>query len=135
MKYPLQSDDTGKLVLRLTLGILMLLHGIAKMQNPEASMAGIGKMLAAHGLPAFVAYGAYIGEVLAALMIILGAFTRIGALLIVANMIFAIWLAHANDIFTLGKQGGWAIELQGFYLFCGVALYFLGSGRYAVKPD
>ena len=135
MKYPLESDNTGKLVLRLTLGILMLLHGIAKMKNPEASMAGIGELLAAHGLPAFIAYGAYVGEVLAALMIILGVFTRIGALLIVANMIFAIWLAHANDIFALGKQGGWAIELQGFFLFCAVALYFFGSGRYAVKPD
>jgi putative oxidoreductase len=135
MKYPLESDNTGKLVLRLTLGILILLHGIAKLQNPEASMAGIGKMLQANGLPAFVAYGAYIGEVLAPLLLIFGVFTRIGALLIVANMLFAIWLAHTSQIFTLGKQGGWTLELQGFYLFCAVAVYFLGSGRYAVKPD
>lgn len=26
------SDDIGKLILRLTLGVLMLLHGIAKMR-------------------------------------------------------------------------------------------------------
>src|SRR5688572_2025110 len=134
MAYPLQSDDTGKLILRLMLGVLMLLHGISKMQDPGA-MAGIGKQLTAAGLPTFIAYGAYIGEVLAPLMLILGIFTRIGALLIVVNMIFAILLAHANDIFTLGKHGGWAIELQGFYLFSAIALYFLGSGRFAVKPD
>ena len=134
MAYPLQSDDTGKLILRLTVGVLMLLHGISKMQNPGA-MTGIGNQLTAAGLPAFIAYGAYIGEVLAPLMLILGVFTRIGGLLIVVNMIFAIALAHANDIFMLSKHGGWAIELQGFYLFCGIALYFLGSGKFAVKPD
>jgi putative oxidoreductase len=134
MAYPLQSDDTGKLILRLTVGVLMLLHGIAKVMSPDA-MSGIGGMLASKGLPAFIAYGSYIGEVLAPLMIILGIFTRIGGLLVVANMIFAIGLAHAAQLLTMGKQGGWALELQGFYLFCGFALYFLGSGKYAVKPD
>ena len=134
MAYPLQSDDTGKLILRLMLGGLMLLHGIHKMQDPGA-MVGIGKQLTAAGLPAFIAYGAYIGEVLAPLMLILGIFTRVGSLLIMINMIFAILLAHSKDIFMLGKHGGWAIELQGFYLFTAIALYFLGSGKFAVKPD
>ena len=134
MAYPLQSDDTGKLILRLTVGVLMLLHGIAKATNPEG-VGGISGMLVSKGLPGFIAYGAYVGEILAPLMLILGVFTRIGALLVVVNMIFAIGLAHVADIFTLGKQGGWAIELQGFYLFCAIALYFLGSGKFAVKPD
>jgi len=134
MAYPLQSDDTGKLILRLTVGVLMLLHGISKATNPEG-VGGISSMLVSKGLPGFIAYGAYVGEILAPLMLILGVFTRIGALLVVVNMIFAIGLAHVADIFTLGKQGGWAIELQGFYLFCAIAIYFLGSGKFAVKPD
>lgn len=135
MRFPLQSDNTGKLVLRLTLGVLISLHGIAKLSEPGAAMAGMGNMLAAKGLPAFVAYGVYIGEVLAPLMLIAGVFTRVGAMLVVGNMLFAIWLVHTQQIFTLGKQGGWALELQGFYLFCGLALFFLGGGRFAVKPD
>src|SRR6185503_17455170 len=134
MAYPLQSDDTGKLILRLTVGVLTLLHGIAKATNPEG-LGGISGMLVAKGLPGFIAYGAYIGEILAPLMVILGIFTRIGAVLIAVNMLFAIGLAHAAQIFTMGKQGGWALELQGFYLFCAIALYFLGSGKFAVKPD
>jgi putative oxidoreductase len=134
MAYPLQSDSAGKLILRLTVGILLLLHGVSKMMDP-AGLGGMTKMLAAHGLPAFVAYGVYIGEVLAPLMVILGVFSRVGGLLITINMIFAIWLVHAADLFTFGKQGGWALELQGFYLFCGLAICFLGSGRFAVKPD
>ncbi len=135
MKYPLQSDDTGKLVLRLTLGVLILLHGIAKLMNPAGAMGFITGQLAAMGMPAFVAYGVYIGEVLAPLLILLGFYARIGGLLVVANMLFAITLVHTSQIFTMGKQGGWALELQGFYLFCGLAVYFLGSGKFAVKPD
>jgi putative oxidoreductase len=134
MAYPLQSDDTGKLILRLTLGVLLLLHGIAKATNPEG-VGGISGMLVAKGLPGFIAYGAYIGELLAPVMIILGIFCRIGGLLALAHMIVAISLVHAQQIFTMGKQGGWALELQGFYLFCALALYFLGSGKFAVKPD
>jgi putative oxidoreductase len=44
-----KSDDTGKLVLRVALGILILLHGIAKVGK---GVDGIGGMLASHGLPA-----------------------------------------------------------------------------------
>ena len=135
MKYPLQSDDTGKLVLRLTLGVLILMHGAAKLMNPAGAMGFISGQLAAMGMPAFVAYGVYIGEVLAPLLLIFGFFTRIGGLLVVANMLFAITLVHTSQIMTLGKQGGWALELQGFYLFCGLAVYFLCSGKFAVKPD
>lgn len=54
MTYPLQSDDTGKLIVCLTVGGLMLLHGVAKMVDP-GSVTGIGGMLAAKGMPAFIA--------------------------------------------------------------------------------
>jgi putative oxidoreductase len=135
MKYPLQSDDAGKLILRLTVGVLILFHGISKLMNPAGAMGMIGGALASMGLPAFIAYGVYIGEVLAPLMLILGIFSRIGGLLVMANMIFALTLVHGSQIFTMGKQGGWTLELQGFYLFCGLAIYFLGSGKFAVKPD
>ena len=95
----------------------------------------ISGQLASLGMPAFIAYGVYIGEVVAPLMIILGVFSRIGGLLVVGNMLFAIGLVHTSQLFTMGKTGGWALELQGFYLFCGAAVYFLGSGRFAAKPD
>ncbi len=134
MNYPLQSDAAGKLILRLTLGGLMLFHGVSKILDP-GSVSGIGGMLAGMGVPAFLAYGVYVGEVLGPLMVMLGFFSRIGALLIVINMVVAILLVHSADLFTLGRGGRWALELQGFFLFCGLAVYFLGSGKFAVKPD
>ena len=130
----LLTDDIGKLILRLTLGVLMLLHGMAKVMNPE-SVSGIGKNLASKGLPELVAYGVYAGEVLAPLMMIVGFFTRIAGAITVANMIFAIVLVHSHQLFMLTKSGGWQLELQGFYLLSGLALVFLGSGKIAARPD
>ncbi|MEN8711603.1 MAG: DoxX family protein [Arenicellales bacterium] len=130
----IHNDAMGKLVLRLTVAILMLFHGVAKIIHP-GSLEFIGNSLTAIGMPSAVAYGVYVGEVIAPLMVLIGFHSRLGGLLIVVNMIFAILLAHPGDIFSLTKHGGWALELQGFYLFGGLAIALLGSGKFAVKPD
>jgi putative oxidoreductase len=124
------QSDLGKLVLRLALGILILLHGIAKLKG---GLSGIEDMLAAQGLPTFLAYGALVGEVLAPLMLILGFYARIGALLVVVNMLFALVLAHLGQLGMLNEQGGWALELQGMFLASALALALLGPGRYGVN--
>ncbi|MED5467131.1 MAG: DoxX family protein [Pseudomonadota bacterium] len=126
----LENADLGKLIVRLTLGGLMLFHGIAKLLNGVGFIEG---QLASHGLPTILAYGVYIGEVIAPLMVILGYQTRIGALIIVFNMIVAIALVHGHQLLTLSSNGGWALELQGFFLFTALALIFLGPGRYKLK--
>jgi len=128
------NDAMGKLTLRLTVGILMLFHGVAKITNP-GSLDYIGNTLANIGMPSSVAYGVFIGEIVAPLMVILGFYSRAGGLFIVVNMLFAIGLAHSGEVLSLGKHGGWAIELQAFYLFGGLAVAMLGSGKFAVKPD
>ena len=130
----MKCDDTGKLILRLTLGILMLFHGVAKIQSPSI-VEFLAGSLSTNGLPSFFSYGVYIGELLAPALIILGIFTRYGAMLIIINMLFAILLMHSGEIFALSQHGGWKLELQGFYLFIAAAIVFLGSGRYAIKPD
>src|SRR5690606_21076062 len=78
--------DVGRLVLRVTLGLLVLLHGVAKLRG---GIDPIGGMVTAAGLPGFIAYGAYVGEVLAPLMLIAGFHARIGAALVIVNMLFA----------------------------------------------
>lgn len=134
MNSLLNNDAAGKLVLRLTVGILMLFHGVGKLLHP-GSLDFIGSKLAGFGLPDILTWGIYAGEVIAPLMIILGIMARLGGLLIVINMLFAILLVHTGDIFALTEHGGWRLELQGFYLFGALAIMLLGSGRYAVKPD
>ena len=123
------ADDIGKMVLRVSVGALILLHGIFKLQN---GIGGIAEMLSGHGLPAFLAYGVYLGEVVGAVLVIVGLFTRIGALLMVGNMLVAFGLAHMQELFSRGQMGGWALELQGMFLFGSVAIVLLGAGRYSV---
>jgi putative oxidoreductase len=123
------GDDFGKLVLRLALGILVLLHGISKVKG------GVGfltPLLTGIGLPPWVSYGVYIGEIVAPIMVILGLFTRVGAFIIFVNMVFAIVLVHRPELLTMTKQGGWALELQGMFMFTALALIFLSPGRYAM---
>ena len=124
------SDDLGKLVLRLTLGILMLLHGIGKLMGDTSY---IGRMLQGVGLPEYLSWGVYVGEILAPLLVIVGWYSRVGSLLIAVNMVFAIVLAHQSDLFRLGRSGGWALELQGLFLFVAVALMLTGPGRISVN--
>lgn len=128
------SDEIGKLTLRLTVGVLILFHGVAKIMHP-GSLEFIGNTLSGVGLPSVIAYGVFIGEVIAPLMVIAGFHARVGGLLIVVNMIFAVVLAHTGDIFSLTEHGGWSLELQAFYLFAGLSVTMLGSGKFAIKPD
>ena len=122
-------DDLGKLILRLGLGALLLLHGLAKLDGGVDWLAG---MVSGYGLPSFVAYGVYAGEVIAPLLIILGIYTRIGGLIAVVNMLFVFGLVHMKDFFMLSKSGGWALELQGLFLIGSMAVLLLGAGKYSL---
>ncbi|SRR6266567_6051750 len=123
------TADLGKLVLRLTLGCLLLLHGVAKIHN---GVAGIVGRISQVGAPSEVGYLVYIGEVLAPLLLIAGLWTRAAALIAAINMVVAVLLAHPSQLGELGRSGGWALELQGFYFFTAVAIMLLGAGKLSV---
>ena len=123
-------EDIGKLILRLTVGILLLLHGIGKLQH---GIDFIEQVVTGAGLPSFVAYGVYIGEVLAPIALIIGFKTRLAAWLVTMNMILAVSLARSGDIGSLTGSGGWALELEAFYFFGALAISYLGAGRYSLS--
>jgi putative oxidoreductase len=125
----MEKNDVAKLLLRLALGVLILLHGIAKLKGgPGFVMGVVGKA----GLPGAVGYGVYIGEVLAPLLLIAGLWTRVGALIVAVNMAFAVYLVHVPQLWTLSQTGGWTLELQGMYFVTAVAIALLGAGRCSV---
>lgn len=122
-------QDTGKLILRLALGLLILFHGVSKLMNGiDPILAGVTSA----GLPRAFGYLVYVGEVLAPILIVIGFFTRPAALVVCINMLVAVYLVHTSQIFTLSKTGGWALELQGMYFFTALAIALLGAGRYSV---
>jgi len=48
-------------------------------------------------------------------------------------MLFAIGLAHSGDLLRVTKTGGWAIELQAFFLFTALAIMLMGPGRLGIN--
>ncbi len=125
-----KNNDLGLLVVRVSFGLLMLLHGIAKLQHGTGFIADV---LSSFGMPSAFAYGVYIGEVIAPLMLILGFRTRIAAAVIAFTMVVAGYLVHSPQFFSLSETGGWALELVGLFFFGTLALFFTGGGRYSVS--
>lgn len=126
------SADHAKLILRLAVGLLVLFHGIYKLQNP-AAMDFVGGAFASVGLPAGLAYLIFIGEVIAPVMLIVGYQIRVAALLIATNVVVAILLVHTGQLFTLSPMGGgYALELQVMFLAGALAIFGLGAGKYTL---
>jgi putative oxidoreductase len=125
------TDDIGKLLLRVTLGGILLFHGVYKLTH---GVEWIKPRLAQVGLPGALAYGTYLAEAVAPLLLIVGYRVRLAALIIAFDMCMAIGLVLRHQIFALSPTagGGWAIELQALILCAAVSVALLGAGRYGV---
>ncbi len=95
---------------------------------------GLTISLAAKGIPTFFMYLVHVSEVLAPVLIILGIFTRLSAASIVGTMLVVLYVAPF-PLMAMGEHGEWAIEIQMFYLFIPLALFFIGPGRFSVRPN
>ncbi len=121
--------DVGALLLRLTVGGLMLFHGVDKIIGGIAWLPGA---LEKNGLPGILAYGVYLGEVVAPILLMLGVAMRSSAALIAFTMVMAVYLTHPNEVFALGDHGEYALELQVLYGIGAIAAALVGPGRFAV---
>lgn len=124
--------DLAALLLRITLGGLLLFHGWHKIHSGIGFILG---MLSEHGVPSFIGYGIYLGEVVAPVLIILGICCRLSAITVIGTMIVAWLLVDIGNTFHLNDVGAWAIEDLVFYVMMAVVLLFLGSGKYSVMKD
>jgi putative oxidoreductase len=123
-------EDLGKLLLRVGLGGLLLFHGVHKLLN---GLEPIKVMLGNHNISQAVSYGVYLGELVAPVLIIVGLFSRIGGLVIAINMLVAVLLVHTGALMALTPEtGGYALELQAFYLIGGLVVALLGAGRFSL---
>jgi len=123
------TNDIAKLIVRLSLGILILFHGIHKMIH---GIESIKNMLSAHSIPEFFAYGVYFGELIAPIFIILGLYARIASGVLAINMLMAIFLAYSFSL-SLGKYGGLSIESPLLFFIMSILVALLGSGKYSVN--
>jgi len=125
-------EDLAKLVLRVTVGVLILLHTWAVINGELA----IRDTLARWGMPTELAWTAIIFEGIAPIMVILGIYARIGAWMMVFWMVMAFLLAHIDTghVFQLAESCvGWRVEWPFFFLSISFCVALLGAGRYGLN--
>jgi putative oxidoreductase len=125
-------EDLAKLVIRVTVAALILLHTWAVMNGQEA----IGDTLVRWNLPVALAWTSPIFEGIAPVMVILGVYARIGAWVMTFWMVMAFALAHLDTghIFEWAPNGvGWRLEGPFFFLGLSFAVALQGAGRYGLN--
>jgi putative oxidoreductase len=123
-------ESFGKLLLRLSVGGLMLCHGAYKLVH---GVEGIRSMLVAHHMPPAMAYGVLAGEVLAPIFIIIGFWSRLAGLVLTFNMCMAVYMAYGMSALNFNSTGGLNAELALLFLFGALAIMCFGSGKFAVS--
>jgi putative oxidoreductase len=120
------SADCGLLALRLWVGLsLLLLHGLDKLMTFQEKASGFFDPLKIGHRNSLIL--AVAGEVLCPVLLILGLFTRFGALGSAINMSVAFFLVHKHAL-----KGGHSGELAFLYLGGFVALFLAGGGRFSL---
>lgn len=129
----MKNFDLSLLFARIGLGICLFMHGFSKILHGVDNVKAI---LIKSGLPGFFGYFAYIGEFIAPLMIILGLYSRIGAVLVLGTCITILYSFYGfSNLFQLEQNGGFNAEIVYLYISIASCLLFSGSGKYAVKRD
>lgn len=85
--------DTGLLVLRLGLGIIMFLHGLPKLTGGPEVWTGIGGSMSNFGInfaPQFWGFMASFAETIGGLLFAMGLFHRVSSFLLLSTMIVAL---------------------------------------------
>ncbi len=126
----LNNSDLGKLFLRASVGVLLLFHGVDKLQH---GYGFVETVLVKAKLPTYLSHGILVGELLAPLLVVLGFYTRPAALVQAFVMVMAIYLVHPQDLLSFSEHGGYSLELQMLYLFGSLAVFFFGAGRYSIS--
>lgn len=114
--------EWSMLLLRITLGIIFLAHGLQKVSG----FAGIVKFFGSIGLPAILAYLVTAIETIGGAFLILGLFTRAAAAGIGMVMIGAILSVKMNK----GFIGGYEFDVS--LLAMAAALILSGSNTFAL---
>src|SRR5688572_11405910 len=91
-----QRAPYGALLLRVSMGVLFILHGIY-LKMFVFTMAGAGKFFVSMGLPDWFAWVVMIYETLGGLALILGVYTRWVAAFLGVHLLFAAYLGHGAN--------------------------------------
>jgi putative oxidoreductase len=121
----------GVLQLRVTLGVLFLVH--ASLKIFVFTPSGTAGYFASLGLPGAFGYLDIALETLGGAALILGVYTRLAALVLIPVLLGAIVLVHWDaGFFFNNPKGGW--EYPAVWAVALLVLALLGDGPMALRP-
>jgi len=125
LQRPGRLASVGLLLLRLSVGVLMIHHGQEKLADPQ-QFANTYVASLHLPFPVFFAYAAGFSELIGSWLVILGLLTPLGALALSSTMTVAAY----QHISTAGLNI-YVLELVLLYLGGSLALLFNGPGRFS----
>jgi len=127
----IRTAPYAALILRLTLGIMFVAHGLMKVL--VFTPAGTVGFFASLGIPAAFAWLTMAAELGGGLLLLLGVQTRWIALLQLPVLLGA-WVVHSGNGWGFGNpNGGW--EYPAFLTLAQIVLILLGDGKFALSPS
>ncbi|MEM6591847.1 MAG: DoxX family protein [Cyanobacteria bacterium P01_H01_bin.119] len=122
----------GILLLRISLGLLFLAHGLLKVFT--FTLPGTAQFFVSVGLPGFLAAPVAIAEIIGGVLLIAGVYTRWVALGFFPILLVATVKVHGGNgwLFT-NEGGGW--EFPAFFAIACIVQFLLGDGAFALSPN
>jgi putative oxidoreductase len=132
------DDDTGRLIVRIALGLVMFPHGAQKLLGWFGGSGFTGTLqffTSQLGLPAVVVFLVILAEFFGAISLITGFLGRVGAFGILCVMLGAIFMVHLPNGFFMnwyGSQKGEGIEYHLLAIGMALAILVKGSGAFSI---
>jgi putative oxidoreductase len=120
--------DIAAGLLRIGLGAMFIAHALLKIF--VFTLPGTVQFFESIGLPGPIAYATIAAELVGGVLLILGVYTRIVALVLLPVLLGALWVHFHNGWLFTAPKGGW--EYPAFLALVAVAVALLGGGRYAL---
>ncbi len=124
-----QQSQYGVALLRVSLGVLFLAHGLLKLL--VFTPAGTVGFFESLGLPGVFAYLVMAGEIGGGLLLIAGAYTRVIALALLPIALGATFVHLGTGWVFSAEGGGWEFPL--FLAVTTLVQALLGSGAFALR--
>jgi putative oxidoreductase len=121
--------DMATLILRLSLGIMFIAHGLLKVM--VFTLPGTVGFFESVGFPGWMAYVVTFAEIGGGALLILGFETRKVAMALIPVLLGAVYVHLGNGWVFSSANGGW--EYPAFLVVATIVMALLGSGRYALR--
>lgn len=138
MKFFATSQSWVPFIIRITLGLVILPHGLQKTLGLFGGYGFAGTMgffTGSMGVPAVVAFLVIMAESLGALSLIFGFITRFSAASLILVMLGAVLMGHYDNGFFMnwyGNQKGEGFEYHLLVIGMAASLVVSGAGKFSI---